>query len=80
MTGYARPHPTPSGEESRASPSITWIVAAALLCGVGLFTVLYAVIQIAGGLVDWVWWIGAMPLVLGFFMLLNPRAGPQGVE
>ena len=58
--------------------SIPWVVGAAVLCGAGLFLVINAVIELAGGLTNWLWWVGIAPLTLGFLMLLNPRAGPQG--
>lgn len=60
------------------SLSIAWVVVAALLCGIGMFLVTGALIRLAGGLVDWSWWIGIMPATSGFLMLLNPRAGSQG--
>jgi predicted cobalt transporter CbtA len=66
------------GVAERNSLSIPWVVAAALLCGIGLFLVLNAVILLAGGLMSWLWWIGILPAVVGFTMLLNPRAGSQG--
>ncbi|HLY76501.1 MAG TPA: hypothetical protein VKT21_01290 [Thermoplasmata archaeon] len=69
--------------ESRASEekntlSIPWVICAAVLCGVGMFLVTGALIRLAGGLTDWSWWIGVVPATVGFFMLLNPRAGSQG--
>lgn len=58
--------------------SIPWVVCAAILCGAGLFLVFNALILLAGGLTNWIWWIGVVPATLGFLMLLNPRAGSQG--
>ncbi|MCI4353422.1 MAG: hypothetical protein L3K14_08620 [Thermoplasmata archaeon] len=76
MAEFARADGADSAE--KVSLSIPWIVGAAVLCGVGLFLVLNAVIELAGGLTNWLWWVGILPLTLGFLMLLNPRAGPQG--
>ncbi len=67
-----------SAAEERNTLSIPWVVCAAILCGVGVFLVTGAVIRFAGGLDDWSWWIGVLPTVLGFLMLVNPRAGSQG--
>jgi hypothetical protein len=58
--------------------SVPWVICAAILCGVGVFLVTGALVRLAGGLVDWTWWIGIAPAALGFFMLLSPRAGSQG--
>lgn len=68
---------SPASNE-RSALSVLWVVCAAIMCGVGLFFVTGAVIRFAGGIVDWTWWAGLIPLVLGFFMLMSPRAGPQG--
>ena len=66
--------------EEKNTLSIPWVIVAALLCGVGMFLVTGAVIRLAGGLVNWSWWVGIVPAVLGFLMLLNPRAGSQGAH
>lgn len=58
--------------------SIPWVVLAAILCGVGIFLVTGALIRLAGGLVNWIWWIGILPAAIGFLMLMSPRAGSQG--
>ena len=60
--------------------SIPWVVVAALLCGIGIFLVTGAVIRLAGGITDWTWWIGIIPTVIGFRMLMSPRAGSQGAH
>ena len=65
-------------EEAHNTLSIPWVVLAAILCGVGLFLVTGAVIRLAGGLVNWAWWIGILPATVGFLMLMSPRAGSQG--
>jgi hypothetical protein len=67
-----------SASEERNTLSVPWVIAAAILCGVGIFFVTGALVRLAGGLNDWSWWIGIAPATLGFFMLLNPRAGSQG--
>lgn len=64
--------------EEKNTLSIPWVVAAAILCGVGIFLVSGAVIRLAGGSTDWTWWIGVVPTVIGFMMLMSPRAGSQG--
>ena len=64
--------------EPRNTLSIPWVTCAAILCGVGVFLVTGALVRLAGGLMDWAWWIGIVPAVLGFLMLMSPRAGSQG--
>jgi predicted cobalt transporter CbtA len=76
VSEFAKPHS--AGAEEQNTLSIPWVVAAALLCGIGVFLVTGALIRLAGGLDDWAWWIGIVPAVAGFFMLMNPRAGSQG--
>jgi len=76
VSEYAKP---PTGTPSHTNTlSVPWVIGAAVLCGVGLFLVLNALILLAGGLTNWLYWIGVVPMTLGFFMLLNPRAGSQG--
>jgi hypothetical protein len=71
--------PAESGPaEEKNTLSIPWVICAAILCGVGVFLVTGALIRLAGGLDDWSWWLGIAPAVLGFFMLMSPRAGSQG--
>jgi hypothetical protein len=70
--------PETGGVEEKNTLSIPWVICAAILCGVGVFLVTGALIRLAGGLDDWSWWIGIAPAVLGFFMLMSPRAGSQG--
>jgi hypothetical protein len=70
--------PESGAAEEKNTLSIPWVICAAILCGVGVFLVTGALIRLAGGLDDWSWWIGIAPAVLGFFMLMNPRAGSQG--
>lgn len=65
-------------QEERNTLSIPWVILAAILCGVGVFLVTGALVRLAGGLVDWAWWIGVLPATVGFFMLMSPRAGSQG--
>ncbi|MGC2289867.1 MAG: hypothetical protein WA688_08440 [Thermoplasmata archaeon] len=76
MSDFAKAD-TVAAEESNTL-SIPWVICAAILCGVGMFLVTGALIRLAGGLDDWSWWIGIAPAALGFFMLINPRAGSQG--
>lgn len=64
--------------EAHNTLSVPWVILAAILCGVGIFLVTGALIRLAGGLVDWAWWIGILPAAVGFLMLMNPRAGSQG--
>ncbi|MFZ0830911.1 MAG: hypothetical protein WCB18_08595 [Thermoplasmata archaeon] len=64
--------------EERNTLSVLWVITAAILCGIGMFLVTGALIRLAGGLVNWVWWIGILPATVGFLMLLHPRAGSQG--
>jgi predicted cobalt transporter CbtA len=64
--------------EERNTLSIPWVITAAILCGIGIFLVTGALIRLAGGLTNWSWWIGVLPAVVGFMMLMNPRAGSQG--
>jgi hypothetical protein len=70
--------PASPGSSEKSAISVPWVICAAILCGVGLFFVTGAVVRFAGGLVDWSWWLGILPLVTGFFMLMSPRAGSQG--
>lgn len=66
--------------EEKNTLSIPWVVTAALLCGIGMFLVTGALIRLAGGLTNWAWWIGILPAAIGFFMLMHPRAGSQGLH
>jgi hypothetical protein len=77
MSAYARSRESARDGREAGRLSLGWVILAALLCGGGLFATLYAVILMAGGLVAWAWWLGVIPLVLGFAMLLNPRSGPE---
>ena len=47
--------------EERNTLSVLWVITAAILCGIGMFLVTGALIRLAGGLVNWVWWIGILP-------------------
>ena len=76
VSEFAKREAGAQGEKN--SLSIPWVICAAVLCGAGMFLVTGAVIRLAGGLDDWSWWIGILPAALGFFMLMNPRAGSQG--
>lgn len=76
VSEYAKPGKESAEEHNTLS--IPWVVLAAILCGVGIFLVTGALIRLAGGLVNWVWWIGILPAAVGFLMLMSPRAGSQG--
>jgi uncharacterized membrane protein HdeD (DUF308 family) len=80
MSEYA-PSRTEEPSDHRAdSLSVLYVIGAALLCGVGLFITLFGVILWSGGYSDWVYWLGVLPLLAGFWMLMRPRAGDQGPD
>jgi membrane-bound ClpP family serine protease len=52
--------------------SIPWVIAAAVLVGVGLLILLYFLLSF-----NWLYLVGVAPVVVGGMMLFDRRAGPD---
>jgi hypothetical protein len=59
-----------SGGEHASSISIPWVIGAALLCGAGLFVMMFFVLTF-----QLVYLVGVAPVVGGGLMLFDQRAG-----
>lgn len=59
-----------SGAETASSLSIPWVIAAALLCGAGLFVMMYFILTF-----NPLYLLGVAPVVGGGLMLFDQRAG-----
>jgi hypothetical protein len=67
MSGYGSPH---TRVHQKSPISVPWVVLSALLVGIGLFLVAFWLITM-----EWVWFLGLVPAVVGGVMLFDPRAG-----
>ncbi len=69
MSDLAGSHATIDPSAARTI-SIPWVVLAALLCGLGLFTVAYWLLT-----GNWLYFAGLLALIAGALMLFHPRSG-----
>jgi hypothetical protein len=61
--------------EGAGSISVPWVIASALLCGLGLWLIAYWLLNITGGPGGWIYFLGVPILIGGALMFLNPRMG-----
>ncbi|MHB1435780.1 MAG: hypothetical protein ACYCPN_07030 [Thermoplasmata archaeon] len=73
MSGYGS-HAPAHGAHPKTPLSVPWIVAAAVLIGIGLTVMSYFLTYITTT-ADWTLIPGSVLLAVGFWMLMNRRAG-----
>jgi len=73
MSGYGSPT---RASHAPNSISIPWVVAAAILSGVGVFLVLTWLITSF----DWIYFVGVVPAGAGALMFFDERAGSSHAE
>jgi hypothetical protein len=67
--------PAAAKEHHDRSPiSVLWVIAASLLCGVGIFFLWYWLWDLPSA-AAWPWFSGVAFVFVGSLMFLNPRAG-----
>jgi hypothetical protein len=72
MSEYGHPEGASSTESARDSVSLPYLLAAALLCGVGLFGMSFWLITL-----NWLYFAALIPLILGAVMLFMRGTGPD---
>jgi hypothetical protein len=70
MSGYGGAHATAHHAVVRSPISVTWVLASALLIGLGIFMMAYWLLTFA-----WFYALGVAPCVIGGLMLFSRRAG-----
>ncbi|MGD0256505.1 MAG: hypothetical protein ABSB90_01305 [Thermoplasmata archaeon] len=70
MSGYGERHSTPPHRHVSSPISVPWVVAAALLIGLGLTLLAYVLVTF-----DLLYFLGIVPCVVGGLMLFSRRAG-----
>jgi hypothetical protein len=74
MSGYGSPRRTSHAPNSLSVP---WVIAAAILSGIGIFLVLTWLIT---SFVHWIYFLGVIPAGAGALMFFDERAGSSHAE
>ncbi|HEV2167182.1 MAG TPA: hypothetical protein VGS23_09460 [Thermoplasmata archaeon] len=60
---------------ARNSISVPFVIAAAVIAALGLFSLLYWVITF-----QWIFFLGAIPMAIGALMFFHPKMGSNRAE
>jgi cadmium resistance protein CadD (predicted permease) len=56
------------------------VIGVTVLVSVGLFSLIFWVVLLLGGIDDWRWFLGIIPFVLGIYLLFTTASGPERAD